>query len=43
MELFIGSLSVTYAVSRARLNITVIDRKQWPIYGPLRGDRKIWL
>lgn len=42
MELFIHLLLVTYAVSRPRLNIMVIDMRQWLIYGPLHGDRKIW-
>lgn len=37
MELFICLVSVTYAVSRARLNIMLIDMRQWPIYGPLCG------
>lgn len=37
MQLFICLVSVTYAVSRARLNIMLIDMRQWPIYGPLCG------
>lgn len=36
-------LSVTYAGNRTRLNITIADRRRWPIYGPLCGERKIWL
>lgn len=43
MGLFIQSLSVPHALSGPRLNTTVSEGRRRPIYGSLRGDRKLCL